>query len=99
MRVLAIVALGLMAAPCAWAGSATAGRGCDVRKFGAVADGTTKDTAAIQKAIDSCAANKGGGVVELSGGTFLSGPISLKSNITLSIAPNAKLLGSPDRSD
>jgi len=99
MRVWAIVMAGLLAAPCAWAGSNSAGKVCDARKFGAVADGTAKDTAAIQKAIDSCAANKGGGVVELSGGTFLSGPISLKSNITLNIATGATLLGSPDRAD
>jgi polygalacturonase len=97
--VAAISASGLMAANSAWAASTTAGKVCDVRTFGAIGKGVDKDTAAIQKAIDTCAENKGGGVVLLTGGTFLSGPITLKSNITLSIAPNATLLGSPDRGD
>ena len=55
---------------------------CNPRDFGAKADGTTKDTAAIQSAIDACAA-KGGGTVRLTAGTYLSAPIVLKSNITL----------------
>lgn len=54
----------------------------DVRDFGAKGNGLTKDTAAIQKAID--AANvSGGGVVRLGAGTFLSGSIYLKSNVEL----------------
>src|SRR5580692_5508425 len=99
MRVWAVLAVGLMAAPSAWAVTVAAGKVCDVREFGAIGKGVDKDTAAIQKAIDTCAANKGGGIVLVTNGTYLSGPISLKSNITLSIAPNAMLLGSPDRAD
>jgi polygalacturonase len=99
MRIWTILALGFMAAPSAWAVSSTASKVCDVRTFGAVGKGVDKDTVAIQKAIDACAAFKGGGVVLLTSGTFLSGPITLKSNVTLSIAPNATLLGSPDRAD
>jgi polygalacturonase len=72
---------------------------CDVRAYGAKGDGATKDTAAIQKAIDACAANSGGGTVKLSGGTFVSGPIVLKSNITLDVEKGATLLGSPDHAD
>ncbi len=72
---------------------------CDVREFGAKGDGISKDTAAIQKAIKQCATNKSGGVVRLSGGTFVSGPIVLKSNITLSVEKGATLLGSPDHAD
>ena len=75
-----------------------AGKVCDARTFGAKADGATKDTKAIQAAIDDCA-GAGGGTVKLSGGTFLSGPIVLKSNISLDIAKGATLLGSPDHAD
>ena len=71
---------------------------CNPRDFGAKADGTTKDTAAIQKAIDACAA-KGGGTVRLTAGTYLSAPIVLKSNITLQLDEGATLLGSPDHAD
>jgi polygalacturonase len=75
-----------------------AGRICDPAKYGAKADGTTKDTAAIQKAIDVCTA-KGGGTVTLNKGTYVSAPIVLKDNITLDIATGSTLLGSPDHED
>ena len=64
------------------------------RDHGAVADGRTLDTVAIQMAIDACAA-AGGGTVTLRGGVFLAGSILLKSNVTLNIEGGAKLLGSP----
>ena len=65
---------------------------CDARSYGARGDGKTLDTAAIQRAVDACAAN--GGAVVLSGGTFLSGTIVLKDHITLRILPGAVLQGS-----
>jgi len=71
---------------------------CDPGKYGAKADGITKDTKAIQAAIDDCAA-KGGGTVTLAYGTYLSAPIVLKSNITLEVKHDATLLGSPDHDD
>lgn len=71
---------------------------CNARAYGAKADGATKDTKAIQTAIDDCA-SAGGGTVVLAGGTFVSGPIVLKSNITLDIAKGATLFGSPDHAD
>ncbi len=83
------------------AGSAAtlhAARTCNPRDFGAKGDGTTKDTAAIQKAIDTCAAN-GGGTVRLDAGTYLSAPIVLKSDITLQLDKGATLLGSPDHAE
>ncbi|HVG27970.1 MAG TPA: glycoside hydrolase family 28 protein [Acidobacteriaceae bacterium] len=89
----------------AWAGvallagrtlGAHAAKTCDVRQFGAKGDGASKDTAAIQKAIDACV---GGGTVRLAGGTFVSGPIVLKSGVTLYVGTGATLLGSPDRAD
>src|SRR6266404_5846459 len=75
-----------------------AGKICHARTYGAKADGATKDTKAIQAAIDDCA-SAGGGTVKLAGGTFLSAPFVLKSNITLDIAKDATLFGSPDHAD
>ena len=77
---------------------AAAGRNCDPAQFGARADGKTKDTKAIQAAIDDCAA-KGGGTVTLTRGTYVSAPLILKSNVTLDVAAGATLLGSPDHDD
>ena len=77
---------------------AHAARVCDVTAYGAKGDGVTKDTHAIQGAIDACAA-KGGGTVRLASGTFLTGPIVLKSHITLEVDAGATLLGSQDKAD
>lgn len=74
-----------------------AAKACDVRSFGAKGDGVTKDTAPLQKAIDTCAL--GGGIVEIPAGTYLSAPLVLKSNITLQLDKGATLLGSPDHAD
>ncbi|MDR3744902.1 MAG: glycoside hydrolase family 28 protein [Acidobacteriaceae bacterium] len=71
---------------------------CDARAYGAKGDGTTKDTKAIQAAIDDCATVRSG-MVQLSRGTFLTGPILLRSHTTLAIDKDAVLLGSPNRED
>jgi polygalacturonase len=71
---------------------------CDAHTYGAKPDGTGKNTTAIQSAIDDCA-KAGGGTVQLSGGVFVSGPIVLKSNVTLDLAKGTTLLGSPDHAD
>ncbi|KAJ8598971.1 hypothetical protein CTAYLR_009262 [Chrysophaeum taylorii] len=52
----------------------------DVRDYGAVGDGTTDDTTAIQAALDACASSDSGGFVEFSGGTFLSLPLYVKGD-------------------
>lgn len=67
------------------------------RDFGAVGDGKTKDTVAIQRAID--AAGKAGGTVLLDRGIFLSGTVRLKSGVELRIEKGATLLGSTDPAD
>ncbi|HLK16470.1 MAG TPA: glycosyl hydrolase family 28-related protein, partial [Fimbriimonadaceae bacterium] len=54
----------------------------DIRTFGAVGDGKTLCTQAIQRAIDA-AAKAGPGVVEVPAGTFLSGSIHLRSGVEL----------------
>lgn len=76
-----------------------AGKICNVRNYGAKGDGTSKDTVAVQKAIDACTAGKGGGTVEVPDGTFVIAPILLKSNMTLHLEKAATLLGSPDMKD
>jgi polygalacturonase len=68
----------------------------DITKHGAVADGTTLNTNAIQAAIDAC---HPGGVIHIPAGTFLTGAIFLKSDITLHLEKDAILLGSPDPKD
>lgn len=70
----------------------------DVRAYGAVADGKTKNTVAIRKAIAAASAS-GGGTVYLGGGTYLTGPIHLASNITLFIDAGTTLKFSDDFED
>jgi polygalacturonase len=67
----------------------------NVRDSGAIGDGRTDDTAALQKAIDS-AASAGGGTVSLPEGTYITGSIELKSHVTLDLAPGAVIHGSSD---
>jgi polygalacturonase len=71
---------------------------CDPRDDGALANGQTKDTRAIQTAIDRCAA-AGNGTVRLSAGKFLSAPLFLKSKVTLQLDTGAILIGSHDAAD
>jgi polygalacturonase len=80
------------------ASSLHAAKNCNPRDFGAKGDGKTKDTVALQSAIDACAA-QGGGTVRLTAGTYVSAPLVLKSNVTLRLEEDAKILGSPDHGD
>lgn len=67
-------------------------------QYGAKADGKTKDTKAIQNAIDDCH-QAGGGRVILEHGVYVSGTLYLKSGVYLEIAPSATLMASPDIAD
>lgn len=67
----------------------------NIKKYGAVGDGKTLNTAAIQKAIDACYKSGGGNVI-FPAGNFLSGTIELKDNVTIYLEKNARLLGSTD---
>jgi len=71
---------------------------CGARAFGAKADGQTKDTTALQHAINQCA-NGDGGVVHLTAGTYISGPLTLRSHVHLVLDKGATLLGSQDMAD
>ena len=69
-----------------------------VLDYGAVSDGRTLNTKAIQKAIDECS-NNGGGTVEFPAGTYLSGTIFMKSNVVLNLQPGCTILGSKNLED
>jgi polygalacturonase len=62
----------------------------DITKFGARADGTTLNTAAIARTIAECA-KAGGGRVLVPAGTFLTGAVHLKSNVELHVSDGATL--------
>jgi len=68
----------------------------DVTTFGAVGDGKTINTRAIQKAIDACPV---GGTVVIPAGTFKTGSIWLKSDMTLEIQKGGVILGSDNPAD
>ncbi len=70
----------------------------NVRNFGATGDGATKDTAAIQQAIDRCSAF-GGGEVLVPAGTYSTGAIALRSNVLLRLDRDATIAGTPDFAD
>jgi len=93
LKLASLVALGV----CFALGSPARALTCDVREAGATGDGHTKDTAAIQKAIDHCA--ESGGVVHFARGTYVSAPLTLKSHTHLELVKGAILLGSPDMAD
>jgi len=65
----------------------------DITDFGAKGDSLTLNTIFIQKAIDKCS-QKGGGIVFIKNGIYISGTILLKNNVTLHISKGAKLVGS-----
>lgn len=75
---------------------------CNPLTYGAVGDGVTDNTAALQTAIDDCA-NAGGGIVPLSvvagqAGTYLTSPIQLRSHVTLELNAGVVLQGTSDES-
>ena len=70
----------------------------DVTAFGAVGDGTTLCTAAIQAAIDTCHA-QGGGRVTVPTGCFKTGTLYLKSHVELHLSHASTLLASEDLDD
>lgn len=70
----------------------------DVRAFGAVGDGKTIDSPAINRAIDE-AANAGGGTVLFPAGTYACFSIRLKSNIAIFLEQGATILAADTPSD
>lgn len=69
-----------------------------ITDFGAVNDGKTLNTAAIQSLIDKT--NKiGGGTIVFPSGEYLSGSLLMKSNVNLQLEKGAVLLGSTNPYD
>ena len=69
-----------------------------VNDYGAVNDGKTLNTKAIQAAIDACSA-KGSGIVIFNPGEYLTGSIFVKEGVNLRIDKGVTILGSQDISD
>ena len=69
-----------------------------ITDYGAKSDTSVMNTAAIQKTIDECSA-KGGGTVVVPKGTFVSGAIFLKKNVSLTIEKDGVLKGSANQAD
>jgi hypothetical protein len=69
----------------------------NIKDFGAVGDGKTLDTNALQSAIDTCNRDKGGTVL-VPAGVFVIGTVEMKSNVILHLSAQATLLGTADGS-
>jgi len=69
-----------------------------IKKYGAVSDGNTLNTKSINATIDALS-KKGGGVVLIPSGLWLTGPVVLKSNINLHLAAGATLLFTADKNE
>src|ERR1700722_695478 len=70
----------------------------NITDYGAVGDGKTLNTDAFRKAIEACT-GAGGGRVVVPAGTFLTGPIELKSSVNLNLDENAIILYSRNFDD
>jgi polygalacturonase len=67
----------------------------NILKYGAKPDGITLNTKSINDAVDACN-KKGGGVVLIPEGLWLTAPIVIKSNVNLHLAANAFVLFTTD---
>lgn len=70
----------------------------DVTRYGVYNDGVTNNTKAIADVVAMAEAN-GGGTIYFPAGTYVSGTIELKSNMTLYLESGALILGSEDKAD
>ena len=94
-RISLILACGLLSSSLA----ADAARGLfNARDYGAKGDGKSKDTAALQKALDACAV-AGGCTLRIPEGVYLTGSLVVGANTTVRLESRANLVGSPDIED
>jgi len=70
----------------------------NANSYGAVKDGVTLSTKAIQSAIDACS-EKGGGIVTFKPGKYLTGSLFIKKDVNLRIDSGVILLGSQNLLD
>jgi polygalacturonase len=70
----------------------------NVRDYGAIGDGVTNDTVALQQTINRCEV-LGGGEVSVPAGNYLTGSIQLRSNVILRLENDAILTGTADFND
>jgi polygalacturonase len=70
----------------------------NVADFGAVPDGSKLCTDSFREVINACAA-AGGGTVYIPSGMFLTGPIQLRSNVSLYLDTGARVIFSPNKDD
>ncbi len=73
-------------------------KGTENDRFAVYADGKTLTTSGLQRLIDECA-QKGGGVVSIPAGKYLTGTLRLRNNVTLHLEKGAKLIGSKNATD
>src|SRR5215475_7542258 len=66
------------------------GRDFDITRYGATANESFDNTAAIRRAIEACV-SAGGGRVVVPAGRFLTGPVHLQSNVNLHVSRGATL--------
>ncbi|NRA97198.1 MAG: right-handed parallel beta-helix repeat-containing protein [Planctomycetes bacterium] len=92
LRACLLISAILMCAGCQVAGTGTF-MAKDVRAFGAVGDGHTLNTAAIQRAVDAVAA-EGGGTVFFPAGDYLTGTVRLRDDVTLHLGEGSTIWGS-----
>ncbi|WP_164849870.1 glycoside hydrolase family 28 protein [Mucilaginibacter limnophilus] len=69
----------------------------NVKDYGAVGDGKTLNTDALNKAVTACA-DAGGGMVLVPQGNYLSGTVVLKSNVTFYLEEDATIIGTTELS-
>ncbi len=67
----------------------------EITAYGAKPDGLTLNTSSINNAIKDCS-SKGGGVVTVPAGVWLTGPVMMQNNVNLSVSKGAILLFSND---